>query len=239
MLAIQPKINEFFGEITANRQKMASTVEEAEQTVANNNAQTKGAIAANQAQTEDLIAELKKLEAQIHDQIERATGHSLFHSFQTRQEALKKSVAFWGRVLGATVGLSVLATLYLVYQLRSAPVNGLFFLKLSLSIPIAYWIGFCTVQYGRERRLEEEYAFKANISISLNPYQELVKKIINSDDPKERERYATFIVDSITKVFTSPTDKIFSSPEKEPRISNKVLKQLAEIVGAFTREVKH
>jgi len=118
-------------------------------------------------------------------------------------------------------------------------VNGLFFLKLSLSLPIAYWIGFCTVQYGRERRAEEEYAFKANISISLNPYQELVNKIIDSNDPKEREKYAAFIVDSITNVFTSPTDKIFASTEREPRISNKLLKQIAEIAGAFTREVKH
>jgi hypothetical protein len=237
--AIQPKISEFFAETTANRQKLASIIEDAEKTVANNNAQTKDAITDNQRQTEELIAKLRNLEAQIHDQIERATGHSLFHSFQTRQEALKKSAAFWGRVLGATVALSVLATLFLVWQLHSAPINGLFFIKLSLSIPIAYWIGFCTVQYGRERRLEEEYAFKANISISLNPYQELVKKIIDSNNPAEREKYTTFIVDSLAKVFTSPTDRVFSSPEKEPRVSNKVLKQLAEIAGAFTREVKH
>ncbi|MGB9257822.1 MAG: hypothetical protein WCC25_23510, partial [Candidatus Korobacteraceae bacterium] len=99
--------------------------------------------------------------------------------------------------------------------------------------------GFCTVQYGRERRAEEEYAFKSNISISIDPYQDLVKKIIDINDPKEKEKYTTFVVDSITKVFTSPTDNIFSSHQKDPRISNRLLKQLAEIVGAFTREVKH
>jgi hypothetical protein len=239
VIAIQPKINEFFGEITANRQKLASIIEDAERTVADNNAQAKGIIEGNRTQTEELIAELKRLEAQIDDQIRRATGHSLFHSFQTRQEALKRSVQFWGWVLAVTVVCAVGAAVFLVLELRDAPVNGLFFLKLSLSLPIAYWIGFCTVQYGRERRAEEEYAFKANISISLNPYQELVNKIINSDDPKEREKYTAFIVDSITKVFTSPTDKIFSSAEREPRISNKLLKQIAEIAGAFTREVKH
>jgi hypothetical protein len=237
--AIQPKISEFFAEITAIRQKVASIIETADQTIANNDAQTKSVIATNQAQTEELTTELKRLEAQIDDQIKRATGYSLFQSFQKRQEALQKSAAFWGRVLGATVALAVLAGVFLVIELRLTPVNGLFFLKLSLSIPIAYWIGFCTVQYGRERRAEEEYAFKSNISISIDPYQDLVKKIINTDDPKEKEKYTAFIIESINKVFTSPTDNIFSSHQKDPRISNRLLKQLAEIVGAFTREVKH
>ncbi len=239
VMAVQPKINDFFTEITANRQKMVSILETAEQTVANNNTEAKRVIETKQAQTLELTTELKRLEAQIDDQIKRATGYSLFQSFQKRQEALQKSVTFWGRVLGATVALAVLAGIFLVIELRSTAVNGLFFLKLSLSIPIAYWIGFCTVQYGRERRAEEEYAFKSNISISIDPYQDLVKKIIDINDPKEKEKYTTFVVDSITKVFTSPTDNIFSSHQKDPRISNRLLKQLAEIVGAFTREVKH
>ena len=107
VIAIQPKINEFFGEITANRQKLASIIENAEQTVVNNDAQAKGVIEGNRSETQNLIDELKRLEAQIDDQIRRATGHSLFHSFQTRQEALKKSVQFWGQVLAVTVVCAV------------------------------------------------------------------------------------------------------------------------------------
>ena len=58
--------------------------------------------------------------------------------------------------------------------------NAAFFLKLSISIPLIYGIAFCNVQYARERRLEEEYAFKSNISISLDPYQKLVGGLVDT-----------------------------------------------------------
>jgi hypothetical protein len=64
-----------------------------------------------------------------------------------------------------------------------------FYLKLSLSLPLIYAITFCTVQYSRERKLEEEYAFKSNISVSLDPYRELVEKLVDKQQPQDREKF--------------------------------------------------
>ncbi len=196
----------------------------------------------NKVQFQGLVDNLNELEGRIRESIGRATGYSLFHSFQTRQEALRVSSRFWMKALAGALFLALVMGGFLIYELRSTPVNGIFFLRLALSIPLFYAVGFCTVQYGRERRLEEEYAFKANISISLDPYQQLVRKLVKDDNSTEMEKYTSFIIDSITKVFTSPTDKIFDSTEKEksgPKVSNKALKQAVELMGAFVKEIKH
>jgi hypothetical protein len=196
----------------------------------------------NKSEFDGLVTNLNELEGHIRESIRRATGHSLFHSFQTRQEALRQSSRFWMWALAGTLSLTLILYVYLIYELRSAPVNAIFFLRLALSIPLFFAVGFCTVQYGRERRFEEEYAFKANISISLDPYQELVRKLVKDDDPAQRDKYTSFIIDSITKVFTSLTEKIFDSSDKEksgPKVTNKALKQAIELMGAFVKEVKH
>ena len=242
VLAIEPKIKEFFTEIASARQTLEDLKKLSETTVTTNKARAEQVIAAHDAEASALIAKLKQLEDQIGDQINKATGFSLFHSFQTRQEALRASSRFWMKALAGALFVALLMGGYLIYELRNAPVNGIFFLRLALSVPLFYAVGFCTVQYGRERRLEEEYAFKANISISLDPYQQLVHKLVKEDNPAEWEKYTLFIIDSITKVFTSPTEKIFESPEKEkagPKLSNKTLKQIFELMGAFLKEIKH
>jgi len=99
-------------------------------------------------------------------------------------------------------------------------------------------ISFCTVQYARERKLEEEYAFKSAISISLDPYQELVSKLIKADQPGEQEKFTAFILGAISNVFTSPTDKIFEPKEKEKLKLEKSLKYVAEIIGSAAKATK-
>ncbi len=112
----------------------------------------------------------------------------------------------------------------------------MFYMKLSFSIPIIFAISFCTVQYSRERRLEEEYAFKSNISISLNPYQELVSKLmVDKKIPGEQEKYTAFLIESVNKVFTSPTDKVFDSHHKD---SDKTLKQVTSMVKTIAKSLK-
>ena len=107
-----------------------------------------------------------------------------------------------------------------------------------MAIPLIYAITFCNLQYSRERRLEEEYAFKSNISISLVPYKDLVEKLVNKTNPAEIEKFATFIMESVNKVFTSPTSKIFDAEEKQPHLSNRALKQLKPLFEAVTSLAK-
>lgn len=226
VMALEGKIKEFYSQIDQYRTKITTTAEDAEKTVQN-----------NKIETENLISNLKTLEDQIKVQIQKATGFSLFHSFQTRQEALGKSKKLWAAALAILVAVSIGLTMYVIRTTND--INEAFYIKLSLSLPIIYAIAFCTVQYSRERKLEEEYAFKSNISISLIPYQELVAKLVDSNTPTEKDKYTAFIIDSINKVFTSPTDKIFQDEVKQKGLTDKAIKQLTQLLEPFIKALKH
>ncbi len=220
VIALEPKIKEFYSQIDQYRNKITSTTEDAHD-----------AVKINKEETDILINNLQQLEDQIKVQIEKATGFSLFHSFQTRQYELAKSKRLWFYALGFLILASWGVSIFVI--LTTTNFDVAFFGKLSMTLPLIYAIYFCTVHYGRERKLEEEYAFKSNISISLVPYQELVEKLVKSDQAGEREKFTAFIIDAITKVYTSPTDKVFDGEQKSNVTPIDGSKQLEKIIKSI------
>lgn len=196
---------------------------------------------AAEKEQQELVVELGKLEDQIRDSIRRATGYGLFSSFQTRQQELVAEKRFWSRTLAAVVGVSILFSLLLIWDLSSritTPDYGpIFFLKLSISLPLIYAITFCSVQYSRERRLEEEYAFKSTISISLDPYRELVEKLVVKDVPEERAKYTAFVIESVGRVFTSPMERIFDDHSKEPKSVDGTIKAVRALLSDVLKAI--
>ena len=185
-----------------------------------------------------LVANLDELESRIRESIERATGYSLFQSFHTRQLDIAKAKRFWGYTLASIVALSLIASGIFIYELRYVQVyNAAFYLKLSISIPLIYAIAFCNLQYSRERRLEEEYAFKSNISVSLEPYQKLVEKLVDKSKPEELSKYTAFIIDSVTRVYSSPTGHIFETPG-DSNSAEKLIKALGEFIEPVIKGLK-
>lgn len=201
--------------------------------------QSEARIEANDGETRRLANELERLESRIRESIERATGFTLFHSFQKRQLDLAKSKKFWVWALAGAIVASLGAAIFLILELRNVQAyNAAFFLKLSISLPLIYLIAFCSVQYSRERRLEEEYAFKSNISISLEPYQKLVQQLVNHDDPLEVAKYTEFIIGSVNRVFTSPTDKIFDDHGDGKNSAEGLIKVLGDFVETILKSKK-
>jgi hypothetical protein len=185
-----------------------------------------------------LTTHLDELEAIIHEKIQLATNFQLFHSFQTRQFAIRKSKRFWGWALASCVALSLAASGIVIWKLQSVDIhNAAFYIKLSISLPIIYAIAFCSLQYSRERRLEEEYAFKANISISLDPYRKLVAELVDTDNPSEREKYANFMIESINRVFTSPTPHSFDEKQSND-LATGIIKELGNIITPITKMIR-
>jgi hypothetical protein len=198
------------------------------------------AVAASDTEFKRLASNLDELEGRIKESIERATGYTLFHSFQKRQLDLGKSKKFWGIALACAVGVSLIASGAFIYSLRYVQVyNAAFYLKLSISLPIIYAIAFCSVQYGRERRLEEEYAFKSNISISLDPYQKLVAQLVDRSKPDELAKYTAFVIDSVNRVFTSPTERVFDEQPTEKNSAEKIIKAVGDVVEPFAKGLKN
>lgn len=225
VVSLTSAIREFHKQIEDYRTKLTDAVAKASETVAENDKATK-----------EILARLNKLEDEIKVQIEKATGFSLFHSFQTRQLNLARGKNRWVLALVCLVFASLGLTGYLAATTQSVTVG--FWLKLSLTVPLIYAIAFCSVQYSRERRLEEEYAFKSSISISLVPYQELVGKLVEEDNPKEVEKYTAFIIDSISKVFTSPTHVVFESHTEKGKFPAEAVKQLSEALAPLVKALK-
>jgi len=176
------------------------------------------------------------LEDQIKEQLQKATGVSLFHSFGTRQGLLNSSTKRW--LIALTVLVLITACLPLYVIKSSTGMDTAFFLKLSMSLPLIYAFTFCTLQYSRERKLEEEYAFKSNISISLIPYQELVEKLVAGGQAEEKQKYTEFIIDSISKVFMSPTEKIFDHENKQNGSNTDIIKQVSGLIETIGKAIK-
>lgn len=227
LTALETRIKEFYAKVDEYRTQIDTTTTNASETVKQNDTKTK-----------ELTTELEKLEGQIRASILRATGHSLFHSFQTRQEKLASGKLFWIFAIGALIATSVGFSFWLSHE-ATAGIGTAFYIKLSVSIPLAFAIGFCAVQYSRERRLEEEYAIRGNVSISLVPYKELVEKLVDKSKDAERERFASFIIESVNKVFASPTDKIWQTTEKDSGKMEKSVKRIVSLLKPLIKEVRH
>jgi hypothetical protein len=226
--ALETKATEFFDDVSSYTKRVEELTQNAESSVSKN---TKD--------TNTLLENLQKLEQQIKTQLEKATGYSLFHSFQTRQGLMVKSKNFWLCVLTVLLVLALLLGWWLVRTMDGKTIGDLgvaFYLKLSLTIPMLFAISFSTIQYSRERRLEEEYAFKSNISISLIPYQDLVEKLVDKSDAEQRKEYASFIISTINKIFTSPTDEIFKDKKsRSGMIDEKSVKLISQIGDALSK----
>jgi hypothetical protein len=195
-------------------------------------------IEANQKKTAELVTELAKLKDQIREQIQQATGFQLFGAFQARQNEIAKSKNIWVYAIAALVAISAGVTIWIAHEAQFYNVNNFaFWVKLSLTVPLGFAITFCTVQYGRERRLEEEYAFKSSISVSLNPYRDLVHSILEKDGQVDQSKYTEFVISSVTNVFTPPTDKVFDS-DKKSGFTKKTFEQTAEIIGTAVKAAK-
>lgn len=199
---------------------------------------SKDTIEKNNEKTGALTEQLGKLEGQIREQIQQATGFTLFGAFQARQNEVVRSRNRWSYAILVLAAIAGGVTIWIAHEAQTYKVTDVaLWIKLSLTIPLAYLITFCTVQYSRERRLEEEYAFKSAISVSLNPYRDLIHSMLEKDGTLEQTKYTQFVIDSVTNVFTPPTDKVFEG-EKHQGLPKKALKDVAEVVGTIAKAAK-
>ncbi|WP_353072458.1 hypothetical protein [Tunturiibacter gelidiferens] len=132
----------------------------------------------NELKTKERFDELIKLEDVIREKIRLATNFQLFHAFQTRQMAIAEGKNLWRNALfGFVIFSFVLAVAFIIYLFVAHPTyDAAFYLKLSISFPLVYAIHFCSTEYSKERKLEEEYAFKGNIRSHWSLTENLLRR---------------------------------------------------------------
>lgn len=175
--------------------------------------------------TRALVERNEDLEQQVEDQLQRATGAALFQEFDKRRTVLGTAKWIWA---GFSVLSLVGTVVWSVFLANSAAdPDAVFYVKLGGTVPLLAVVVFCLSQYGRERRAEEEYAFKSALSLSLVPYKELVEDLETSQQDAE---YAKFLTRTIGQIYESPrlSSKLASSDDEF--VSLGAVKKVTEIV---------
>ena len=83
---------------------------------------------------------------------------------------------------------------------------------------------FAATQYKKERQAEEEYAFKSAISLSLEPYRDLLVRM-----RKEDQEEADFVKRLMEDVFDNPVMRLFNIEEEEERMAKMILNFLKKL----------
>lgn len=167
--------------------------------------------------TQLIINTNQELTEEIKEQLQKATGVSLFHMFQKRKEALEKNQGWWLFGVIASIIVLILFSWWIISSIQNIPQNGSIdwfkdaIFKFTLSTPVIYLLYFLTDRYTKLRRLIEEYAFKSAISLALTPYYDLVQGL--DDDTQEKDK--DFLIAVIGNIFKTPTDKVFKTKEAQ------------------------
>jgi hypothetical protein len=222
----------YYKKVEANEAKMNKAVADAAETVRRNDDESAANIKQNDEQTKALIARLEIIETEINQKLEKATGVTLFEAFGKRQEDIKKGLPVW---LYSSGGVLLVSAGYSVWLLVSAgKIDTAFYVKLGFSLTFFAAITFTLRQYAKERRLEEEYAFKAAISVSLAAYRGLVEHSLEKLAPEERKEYATFLTKAVGTIFDPPTERVFGDRRSRGPTDAKVLAAVAETIKPIT-----
>lgn len=213
-------IDQFHGQISEIKQAVENAklvVEQAVETAQPHELKLKEqeeAIGALKKKIEELKGETEELENTANIQLGRISSQVLANSFNGEVGKLEVSVSSWfKRLTWSIVGLLFVSAVIVGIQFtREETLLSLnFLIKASLTTPLIYFLYFANHQYNREKRLLEEYRFKAAIALSFEAYRKLIREEITDlsiSEEKKQERIIDFIVSSVRSIYSSPMRNI-------------------------------
>ena len=160
-----------------------------------------------------------------------AAGGALGGRFETRRRSLSVASRCW---LAGVVLASLAAAAWIWFTIvKVQPPPGInvwlaLVWKIGILSPAIILIGFVARQYGRERALEEEYAFRSAMAMTLNSFADQISEC-KTDDPR-----LDLIKSTVEKLYQLPR----SVGEKETPLPKGGAKTYKEIVDALTNALK-
>ena len=189
-------------------------------------------------QNEVALKDAATINSQKSD-IERLVGMaadgSLGYKFDQRKRELNSTVKWW--ILGV-VGTSLLAiTWAVVVFVCLAAEGGNQYIDLLVNLiktsPGFILMGFVLKQYTKERNLQEEYAFKSAVAMTLTSYSGMLEQK-DVDSNKSRQ---DMLLKSIAQVYSKPKSHI-EKTEKPISISTKDLTDSVKALTDVVKEIK-
>lgn len=250
-------IKKFYGEIEKHKTEMLNVKNSSEATLRDLRQGIDKQIADlgvkvkeyNQSTT-SIVEKNRELQGKIQDHLRMAVGASLFSSFDKRKDSISWGKWIWLVLLFLSSGGAIWYAYWFATSLREVIGNGIagesgigreaelviIIARIVIAIPIGFVIYFCASQYSRERRAEEEYAFKAAISLSLEPY----KTLIESMSAKGKEADSDYIKKLIMIIFENPIKRLYSDKRSKTLTAKQisgVLKEVKPIVETIKSAV--
>lgn len=191
----------------------------------------------------DALGDLEKSKQGIafieanRSEIVRLTGMaadgSLGSKFDQRQITLSDGLSFWKWGVPIVTILSILWVIAVFTWLPAHTDNVWINLLINLlkTSPAFILMGFVFSQYGKERNLQEEYAFKSAVAMTLTAYSSMLEK---RDDEANKTRQE-MLSKSIQQVYLQPR----IHPEKPDKIYSMNGKHLKEAIQTLSDAVKN
>jgi hypothetical protein len=167
------------------------------------------------------VEEVRKMMGYIAD-------GTLSHSFNQRKNSIKKSKNIWMWVSLVTLVL-LIAWVCVVFILLSAN-TGIVWADILINgikaTPLACAFGFALSEYGKERNMLEEYAFREAVAVTLTAYLEQ----LNGNNTEEQKN---LLVNTVEKLYTKPIIsakeyKLFNFDTKDIAKTAEKVKEIAK-----------
>jgi hypothetical protein len=165
--------------------------------------------------------------AKLNELLGMQAAASLFSTFKTRKEELSKPVTRWMQITFGAGGFALLWVIAVFTNFfglvgnQEIEIDSTFLILNSLkSVPAIILLYFSIRQYVRERNMQEEYAFRSAIALTIQAYGDMV-------GDKKHE----LIMAATATIYTMPTvmkERSFSLFRKKDNGMIEVMKQLNE-----------
>lgn len=162
-----------------------------------------------------------------------AADGSLGSKFEDRQNKISSGLIFWRWAVPIATAFS-LTWVIIVFTCLAVHTDNVWInllINLVKTTPVFILMGFVFRQYNKERNLQEEYAFKSSVAMTLTAYSDMLSKA----DTEDNESRQQMLLKSIEMVYNQP--HIY--PEKSSRIFSFNTKDLNETVSTLTEAVKN
>lgn len=173
------------------------------------------------------------------DDIIRLTGMAadgaLGTKFNDRENRLQFGLKFWRWAVPIMTVIAIIWVIivFTILQPRFDNMYVVLGINLIKTIPAFFLMGFVFNQYVKERNLQEEYAFKAAVAMTITAYSDL---LAGWDEQKNTSRQQ-MILNAIHEVHKSPkiqSEKLMKSTGFDKNYLKETIKQLRELI----REIK-
>jgi DNA repair exonuclease SbcCD ATPase subunit len=162
-------------------------------------------IEARSERLDEQETDINQLSDQISDLLNGAIAASLDRNFTDQKEELESGVRFWKWSTFVAIGVLIGFAVYIFQDITQVSEFGIGTVsRATLLLPALIGVWFTSKNYSRQRKLMEEYTFKATLAQTLEPSRDVLESQLTSDGSDEQ--LAEFMVASMGQIFQNPSE---------------------------------